>query len=100
MKKWAITIAIAAAVLLLALVVTARWWLTPLVEFAVHDKAKAESLKTLLELIALPVGWLAFVVTSIYRLWPKKKEDAAKEGPTDVQRSRLFAGASADRAFV
>jgi tetratricopeptide (TPR) repeat protein len=89
-KKWAITIAIAAAVLLLALVVTARWWLTPLVDFAVHDKAKAESLKTLLELIALPVGWLAFVVTSIYRLWPKKKEDAAKAGPTVTYNAPVY----------
>jgi tetratricopeptide (TPR) repeat protein len=79
-KKWVITIA--AAVLLLALVVTLRWWLPPLVELAVHNKEKADSLKTLLELIALPVGWIAIVVTFIIGLWQKKKDDAAKQGPS------------------
>jgi tetratricopeptide (TPR) repeat protein len=77
-KKWVITIA--AAVLLLVAVLTFRWWLPPLVDLAVHKKEKAESLKTLLELIALPVGWIATVVTFIIGLWQKKKEDATKAG--------------------
>jgi tetratricopeptide (TPR) repeat protein len=77
-KKWVITIA--AAVLLLALVVTLRWWLPPLVDFAVHNKEKADALKTLLELIALPVGWIATVMTFIVGLWLKKKDDAARAG--------------------
>src|ERR1700730_10343978 len=64
------------------MVVTVRWCLPPLVELAVHDKEKPESLKTLLELIALPVGWIATVVTFIYGLWQKKKEDGAKAGTT------------------
>lgn len=92
MKKWLITIA--AAALLLVLVVTLRWWLPPLVELAVHNKEKADSLKTLLELIALPVGWIATLGTFIFGLWQKKKDDAAKHGPT-VTAEDIHAGRDA-----
>jgi tetratricopeptide (TPR) repeat protein len=98
-KKWVITLAV--AVCLLAMVVSIRWWLPPLVAFAVHDKEKAESLKTLLELIALPVGWVITVSTFIYGLWQKKKDDAAKAGTTvtaqqtDAGRDAIIAGGNA-----
>jgi len=91
-KKW--VIAIAAAVVLLALVVTLRLWLPPLVELAVHNKDKADALKTLVELIALPVGWIATAATFIVGLWLKKKNDAAKHGPT-VTAEDVHAGRDA-----
>jgi tetratricopeptide (TPR) repeat protein len=103
-KKWVITLAV--AVCLLAMVVSIRWWLPPLVAFAVHDKEKAESLKTLLELIALPVGWLITVGTFIYGLWQKKKDDAAKAGAAvtarhiDAGRDAVAAGGNVQTGGV
>jgi len=85
-KKWVITIA--AGVVLLALMITFPRWFPILLNTAVHDKDKAEALKTLLETIALPVGWLATAVTFIYGFWQKKKEDVGVniggQGPTSV----------------
>ena len=78
MKKWVITIAVAA--LLLVLAITVRWWVPALVGLAVHDKEKIEAVNTLLELGAKLVTWPASAVIFIFGLWQKKKDDAAKRG--------------------
>lgn len=95
MKRWAITIA--AAVLLLALAITVRWWVPALVRLAASDKDKMEAVNTLLELGAKLVTWPASAAMFIIGLWQKKKEDAAKAG-TAVTAEHLHAGRDANVA--
>ncbi|HEV2177593.1 MAG TPA: tetratricopeptide repeat protein [Terriglobia bacterium] len=54
MKKWPLTIL--AALALIALGLTARFWLPRLLQFAVHDDTAIEKLKNLVELVAPLAG--------------------------------------------
>lgn len=89
MKKSVITIA--AAVLLLVLAITVRWWVPALVRLAVSDKEKIEAVKTLLELGAKLVTWPTGAIMFIFGLWQKKKEDTAKQG-SPVKAEHIHGG--------
>jgi tetratricopeptide (TPR) repeat protein len=87
MKKWAVTGLL--VLCLVALGFTAKLWVPWLLDLALHNKEKVESLKSLLELVALLVTWLGAVAVFVHKLWREKRSRADEDQalPAVVRRA-------------
>jgi len=84
-KKWTVTIIVVLA--LAALGLTVRIWVPWLLEFAIRNKEKVESLQELAELISQIAAWSAAIVVFVYKLWRRKPPIVPSQAAPTVANS-------------